>query len=504
MISFLSTVVSSRFSTTNNQFRGENDHLLLVLLEQGLTSQEQYPKPKWKRDATWFRDKVLLDEAQGNSKVLNKEEFEFLVGPGIPEGLVTQTVITHNAAYQAYDFDAYDSYYDDFSTAKAVLMANVSSYGSDVLSKNEITSDSNIIPYSQYLLEIQNAAVLDTNSPAQKDAMILSVFEQLSNQLDGGITGKNAPALISIFPFADQASNWLESLPAGYIRHMGGSSTGSCSILSHQGRTVELRNDILMSKPSTPSPQPQALGTTFEARVRGYMAAHTERMERFKNIIFKQREEINDRMTEKFGLLKELTTCRTPEKVLVREEAKFLITKNVNSISLVRGEEEGSDKMDETLDNTVKPTVTETEIPVKEAERNNETKNKPKKGPELGRIAEDILVEVAEHVYLLDFMIFYIKENKKRPFILGTPFLTTAKAAIKFDKGTITLRSGKSKISFHRIPDSPYMTEKGVKNDIKPIAPTMTVNRLVLEWEEKIKLHLEREMEFNQWRSKNF
>ncbi|GJZ63237.1 zinc finger, CCHC-type containing protein [Tanacetum coccineum] len=27
---------------------------------------------------------------------------------------------------------------------------------------------------------------------------------------------------------------------------MGGSSTGSCSILSHQGRTVKLLNDILM------------------------------------------------------------------------------------------------------------------------------------------------------------------------------------------------------------------------------------------------------------------
>ncbi|GJT96225.1 hypothetical protein Tco_1091743 [Tanacetum coccineum] len=82
--------------------------------------------------------------------------------------------------------------------------------------------------------------------------------------------------------------------------------------------------------------------------------------------------------------------------------------------------------------------------------------------------------------------------------------MTTAKATIKFDKGTITLRSGKSKICLHRIPDSPCMTEKGVKNDIEPIAPTMTMDRLVLEMEEKIKLHLEREMEFNQWRSKNF
>ncbi|GJR69148.1 MAK10-like protein [Tanacetum coccineum] len=112
-------------------------------------------------------------------------------------------------------------------------------------------------------------------------------------------------------------------------------------------------------------------------------------------------------------------------------------------------------------------------------------------------IVEDILVEVADHVYSIDFVILDIKENEKRPFILGTPFLTTAKAMIKFDKGTITLRSGKNKISFNRIPESLCKDEKGIKNDIKPIAPTMTINRLVLEWEEKIKLHQEKEMEFD-------
>ncbi|GKE79428.1 hypothetical protein Tco_1545548 [Tanacetum coccineum] len=64
-------------------------------------------------------------------------------------------------------------------------------------------------------------------------------------------------------------------------------------------------------------------------------------MERFENAIFKQREEINDRMTEMFRLLKELITSRTPEKVLIREEAKLPVTKNVNSISLTRGEGRG-------------------------------------------------------------------------------------------------------------------------------------------------------------------
>ncbi|GJU94894.1 hypothetical protein Tco_1319650 [Tanacetum coccineum] len=146
----------------------------------------QCPKPKRKKDATWFRDRVILVEAQGNDKVLNEEELEFLTDPGIIEGPVTQTIITHNAAYQADDLDAYDSDCDDFSTAKAVLMANLSSYRSDVLSENEITSGSNIIPYSQYLLETQNVAVRDTNFFAQQDAIILSVFEQLSNHVTNG------------------------------------------------------------------------------------------------------------------------------------------------------------------------------------------------------------------------------------------------------------------------------------------------------------------------------
>ncbi|GJY82042.1 integrase, catalytic region, zinc finger, CCHC-type containing protein [Tanacetum coccineum] len=47
------------------------------------------PKPKRIKDATWFREKVLLVKAQGNGKLLNEEELEFLVDPGIAEGPVT-------------------------------------------------------------------------------------------------------------------------------------------------------------------------------------------------------------------------------------------------------------------------------------------------------------------------------------------------------------------------------------------------------------------------------
>ncbi|GKD67207.1 hypothetical protein Tco_1309315 [Tanacetum coccineum] len=124
-------------------------------------------------------------------------------------------IIPHNAAFQTEDLDTYDSDCDDLATAQAVLMDNISSYGSDVIYEvpnpeqylndmdnqsvhalqdfeqspvldliyNEIHSDSNIIPYSQYLQETQQATVQDTNVQAQQDSITLSMFEQMSEQM---------------------------------------------------------------------------------------------------------------------------------------------------------------------------------------------------------------------------------------------------------------------------------------------------------------------------------
>nr|GFB08318.1 reverse transcriptase domain-containing protein [Tanacetum cinerariifolium] len=47
-------------------------------------------------------------------------------------------------------------------------------------------------------------------------------------------------------------------------------------------------------------------------------------------------------MAKTFGLLRELTTSRTPEKVLVREDASNPIAKYVNAISLVKMEKDKS------------------------------------------------------------------------------------------------------------------------------------------------------------------
>nr|GEY72099.1 hypothetical protein [Tanacetum cinerariifolium] len=78
---------------------------------------------------------------------------------------------SHNAAYQADDLDAYDSDCDEINSAKVAPMANLSHYGSDDLvesnivnqSETEITSDSNIIPYSQYKAQQLEPKLYDGN-----------------------------------------------------------------------------------------------------------------------------------------------------------------------------------------------------------------------------------------------------------------------------------------------------------------------------------------------------
>ncbi|GJS41515.1 retrovirus-related pol polyprotein from transposon TNT 1-94 [Tanacetum coccineum] len=150
---------------------------------------KQCTKPKRKRDDSWFKDKVLMVQAQAHGQILNEEELAFLADPDIPEGQATQTVITHNAAYQANDLDAYDSDCDELNTAKVALMAKLSHYGSDTLAEvhNHNNVNNNMINQAVQAMQSSEqsnvAAVQNSNSSAQQDALILSVIEQLKTQV---------------------------------------------------------------------------------------------------------------------------------------------------------------------------------------------------------------------------------------------------------------------------------------------------------------------------------
>ncbi|GJT65414.1 hypothetical protein Tco_1016894 [Tanacetum coccineum] len=81
------------------------------------------------------------------NSALNLKGNGMIRNPRIAEGQATQTVIIHNAAYQAGDLDAYDSNCDELNTAKVSLMANLSHYGSDALAEvhNHDNVDNNMI-----------------------------------------------------------------------------------------------------------------------------------------------------------------------------------------------------------------------------------------------------------------------------------------------------------------------------------------------------------------------
>ncbi|GJT13838.1 hypothetical protein Tco_0860880 [Tanacetum coccineum] len=118
----------------------------------------------------------------------------------------------HNAAFQANDLEAFNSDCDEAPSAKTVLMANLFSYDSDVISEVpiskatqdnsildnsvqemhyseqpafnpdsdiQITSDSNIILYDQYLKETESAAVQNNTSTKQQNNVIMSVFDEI-------------------------------------------------------------------------------------------------------------------------------------------------------------------------------------------------------------------------------------------------------------------------------------------------------------------------------------
>nr|GEW33675.1 reverse transcriptase domain-containing protein [Tanacetum cinerariifolium] len=111
----------------------------------------QCPQPKQQRNEALYKDKAMLAEAQEVGQILEEEQLAFLADPGVPNGQVVQTIIPNNAAFQTEDLDTYDSDCDDILNAKAVLMANISNYGSDVIaeflnSNNASTSSSGTLP----------------------------------------------------------------------------------------------------------------------------------------------------------------------------------------------------------------------------------------------------------------------------------------------------------------------------------------------------------------------
>ncbi|GJR10929.1 gag-pol polyprotein [Tanacetum coccineum] len=122
VVTFLSSATSSGGNNTSRQAR-----VVKCYNYQGEGHMDrQCTQPKRPRNAAWYKDKAMLTKAQEAGQSLDEEKL-------------------------TRDLDTYDSNCNDISNAKAVLMANISIYGSEVISE---------VPYSKtYLNDMENQSV---------------------------------------------------------------------------------------------------------------------------------------------------------------------------------------------------------------------------------------------------------------------------------------------------------------------------------------------------------
>ncbi|GJT19258.1 hypothetical protein Tco_0877964 [Tanacetum coccineum] len=227
-MAFLSITFASRFPQINNQLRTSSnprnqttiqDGRVTVQTVQGRQTQGYAKSVKNQKGPriTWFKEKMLLTEALESGAYLDLKQLAFLADneDTVIPAQAYQEIISL-AAFQADDLDAFDSDCDDVPSAKAVLMANLSSYDSDVLSdvpfhdinlendisyqsvqekqcseqpsfdidiEIDITSDSNIISYEHYLQETKKLVIQNTSSSAQQDEVLTAVIEEMYTQV---------------------------------------------------------------------------------------------------------------------------------------------------------------------------------------------------------------------------------------------------------------------------------------------------------------------------------
>ncbi|GKA58080.1 hypothetical protein Tco_0757268 [Tanacetum coccineum] len=163
---------------TEPQASYDNTHKL------ALGYQNPFHLKKAQRLKPTLYDGVVLSNTHVAMPVIDDEEILILEEESrskMSEKAKDPETVKQNISHKPIDYEKLNRPSEDFRkrfTPQQELSAEQAFW-----LHNEISSDSNIIPYSQYLQETQQASVQDTNLQAQQDSMILSVIEQMSEQM---------------------------------------------------------------------------------------------------------------------------------------------------------------------------------------------------------------------------------------------------------------------------------------------------------------------------------
>ncbi|GJU72645.1 hypothetical protein Tco_1264050 [Tanacetum coccineum] len=197
--------------------------MILITMKRNDSMPMNCTQPKRPQNSDYFKDKMLLMQAQENGAVLDEEELLFLAGEqgntfdaDVDNQPVQDLALNEDNIFQADECDAFDSDVDDEPTAQTIFMANLSLAGSanpqagpsnasilsevhtlenaidhsvtnqneheihnEVQQSNVIDSTSvhmgnnNVIPYEQYLTTNDVSVVPSCASSAPNNAYVL-------------------------------------------------------------------------------------------------------------------------------------------------------------------------------------------------------------------------------------------------------------------------------------------------------------------------------------------
>ncbi|GJT33572.1 hypothetical protein Tco_0923991 [Tanacetum coccineum] len=220
-MAFLSAI-ASRFPSSNNQIRTSSNPINQATIQDGRVTVQQVQRRQHQSYAgtgnrgitTTSKGNVAVgpsrvvkcyncqgerhiarqSEAQEVGQILDEEQLAFLADPGISEAPVAHQIIPQNSAFQTDDLDAYDLDWDDLSSAKAVLMADILSCDLEVLSEVPYFDSYPNDMINQDVQEIQYSE--QTHVDDFKDKEIHSDLNQreklIDSQLDDLIRDRNA------------------------------------------------------------------------------------------------------------------------------------------------------------------------------------------------------------------------------------------------------------------------------------------------------------------------
>ncbi|GJX61617.1 hypothetical protein Tco_0294517 [Tanacetum coccineum] len=233
-LAFLTQSYKSHLPQTNNQLRASSNARNQVYDSDGKSCCSRIVRGKYRpkrlQDSDYFKDKMLLMQAQESGAVLDEEQSLFLAGEqvtnvddDVDDSQENDLALNVDHIFEADECDAFDSDVDEGPTSQTMFMANLTSedpiydeagpsYDSNnpfevqdhdafvdhmdeyhdvhemqndvqhnyvVDSDADYTSDSNIIPYDQYV-EDNEEHVVQCNASSVRNDALMSILDEIA------------------------------------------------------------------------------------------------------------------------------------------------------------------------------------------------------------------------------------------------------------------------------------------------------------------------------------